>query len=500
MSGIPAHQKHSRKAARSRWQGIALYLPTVIQVIFSAPFRADQEWIVSVPAPQRENRRRSAFLRLILTCALVLLILVLFPAAVFGDAQVASLWRLGLVTLLAAISLFLNTRERTTEAGILFISTTIALTLDYLVTNPDGLDVQAILTLTFFAVFILITGLILPGWATWSLAGISVAITIASVFLLPLAPPLRSALADPAQLRFAIAGPLILLQVFVALFSWIAARSNKATVQAVSQAFAREQELSLLKDQFITNVNHELRTPLMAMDGYIKLLRLRHQALSPERRGDLIEKAARAGDNLVTLVTSILETQRLGQTAEDFIPTSIPLRATIEAAIRLAAAHIETSKTAESGERALHLHVPEDMVAWAEPVRVQQIFTNLLSNAVKYSPAGTPIEVSARVVPSRWDASQGIRQGLRGHQSLIEITIQDFGFGIPPDQIPLLFERFVRLPRDLASNIAGNGLGLYLCRSFAEAMGGKIWVESTGVPGEGSTFHLQLPVPPPGAA
>src|SRR6185437_7901459 len=157
-------------------------------------------------------------------------------------------------------------------------------------------------------------------------------------------------------------------------------------------------------------------------------------------------------------------TQRLEQSAEDFTPASIPLRETIEAAIRLAAAQIETSQTAESGERALRLHISEDMTAWAEPVRLQQIFTNLLSNAVKYSPAGTPIDVSAWVVPSRWDASQGIRQGLRNQQSLIEITIRDFGFGIPPDQIPLLFERFVRLPRDLASNIAGNGLGLYLCR------------------------------------
>ncbi|HLW00273.1 MAG TPA: ATP-binding protein [Ktedonobacterales bacterium] len=64
----------------------------------------------------------------------------------------------------------------------------------------------------------------------------------------------------------------------------------------------------------------------------------------------------------------------------------------------------------------------------------------------------------------------------------------------------MLFQRFVHLPRDLASGIAGKGPGLYLCRSFAEAMGSKVWVESSGVPGEGSTFHLQLPVPPPGAA
>ncbi len=79
---------------------------------------------------------------------------------------------------------------------------------------------------------------------------------------------------------------------------------------------------------------------------------------------------------------------------------------------------------------------------------------------------------------------------------MVEIVVRDHGHGIPPEQIPLLFERFVRLPRDLASNVTGNGLGLYLCRVLAEAMGGRIWAESTGVEGEGSAFHVLLPAPP----
>jgi two-component system sensor histidine kinase BaeS len=75
----------------------------------------------------------------------------------------------------------------------------------------------------------------------------------------------------------------------------------------------------------------------------------------------------------------------------------------------------------------------------------------------------------------------------------VEIIVRDYGQGIPPDQLSLLFNRFVRLPRDLASNVAGTGLGLYLCRVFAQGMGGTITAESSGVPGEGTAFTLRLP-------
>jgi signal transduction histidine kinase len=81
---------------------------------------------------------------------------------------------------------------------------------------------------------------------------------------------------------------------------------------------------------------------------------------------------------------------------------------------------------------------------------------------------------------------------------MIQVTIRDYGQGIPPDQAPLLFNRFVRLPRDLASSISGNGLGLYLCRLYVEAMGGRIWLTSSGQPGDGSAFQVLLPAAPTG--
>ncbi len=77
---------------------------------------------------------------------------------------------------------------------------------------------------------------------------------------------------------------------------------------------------------------------------------------------------------------------------------------------------------------------------------------------------------------------------------MAQITVKDYGLGVPPDQIGLLFKRFMRLERDIASKVTGTGLGLAICRAYVEAMGGTIWVESTGVVGEGSSFSFTVRV------
>jgi signal transduction histidine kinase len=75
----------------------------------------------------------------------------------------------------------------------------------------------------------------------------------------------------------------------------------------------------------------------------------------------------------------------------------------------------------------------------------------------------------------------------------MRIRVRDTGPGIPPEEQGMLFQQFVRLKRDLAGTIRGSGLGLYLCRQFVESMGGRIWVESSGISGEGSSFCFTLP-------
>ncbi len=258
----------------------------------------------------------------------------------------------------------------------------------------------------------------------------------------------------------------------------------------VRVAYERARKLDELKDQFISSVNHELRNPVMLMQGYIELLSLKGETLDPDVRTMLVQNANEAGDNLVELIESILDVRRLDQGMENITPEAV----SVYDAIKTAASLVDP-REAKMVARELRLQVAPNLVIWGEKIRLQQILTNLISNALKYSAPGTPIEISAFVVH---DGQEGSGRGRRGtpERRMAEIVVRDYGLGIPPEQIPLLFQRFVRLPRDLASTVIGNGLGLYLCRVLAEAMGGSIWVESTGVEGEGSTFHLRLPLPP----
>jgi signal transduction histidine kinase len=292
----------------------------------------------------------------------------------------------------------------------------------------------------------------------------------------------------PPQLAASFQAQLPLLASVSITYQWGVATlmvgiwlTYRQTLTALGTAYERAQQLDSLKAQFITHINHELRTPIMTLQGYVEYLRLGHDSLPGEEVQAALAGASRSADTLVALLNNILDIRRI-ETNQTTEPEPVTVREALDAALALIDPRLGSDSV-----RDLHLSIPGDLVVWGDPVRLQQILINLLSNAVKYSAPGTPIEVSGRTV------SAG---PLGPRRQLGEIIVRDFGLGIPPDQIPLLFNRFARLPRELASPVAGTGLGLYLCRVFAEGMGGSIAVESTGVPGEGSTFRLLLPLPP----
>jgi signal transduction histidine kinase len=310
-----------------------------------------------------------------------------------------------------------------------------------------------------------------------------------------------------------LAAPMsILAQWGIAVLQIATLRTSRETLSqlgSLTMAYERVRQLDELKDEFISSVNHELRTPLMAMLGYLEVLKLSVNRASTEQLVNLVEQANQAGADLRHLVDSILETRRQDQTTSNFELQVVNVRAALEVAVRMLDS--ADTQTAPSGRKAppqprdLHIAAAPMLAIWGDQTRLQQILVNLLSNAMKYSPPGTPIVVSAYPAPDQvastllplLDSSKGERRRrVRGEARAVKIVVRDYGLGIPPEQAPLLFQRFARLPRDLASNVIGNGLGLWLCQQLTQAMHGRIWVESTGVVGEGSEFHVLLPAPP----
>ena len=241
-------------------------------------------------------------------------------------------------------------------------------------------------------------------------------------------------------------------------------------------AHKRLQELDQMKDQFMVTASHELRTPLTAVQGYIELLAQFDDQLPWEQRRDFLQKARRGCDELVVMLGNVMDASRLE--VEAGIRPALLKRVSVQEAVESILVLIEPQITQE--QREIYCHMQPHLFALADPARLRQVLMNISVNALKYSLPETPITFRAQAMKDQ-------------KEPCVVISISDKGKGIAPQDQGQLFQRFVRLESDVNSPVRGSGLGLYISRRLIEAMGGKIWIESKGVPGEGSTFHIQLP-------
>jgi signal transduction histidine kinase len=238
-------------------------------------------------------------------------------------------------------------------------------------------------------------------------------------------------------------------------------------------AYEQQRQLNELKNQFILNVNHELRSPLTVVSGYLSLLLDKQKHIDQEAQETYLRSAIRSCGELQTLTNDVLDSLMITNDKELLEMEDIPIAGVAQEVV----AHFASNG---DRERPIRVNIPEHIVARGNDRCLRQVLRNLLSNACKYSPRNKPVTISATVSASP-DAQ-------------VCVSVKDEGPGIPPDQIPLLFGQFVRLKRDLAGTVRGSGLGLYISKNLVEAMGGRIWVESAGIAGEGSRFCFTLPL------
>ncbi|MBI2567712.1 MAG: hypothetical protein HYV63_11835 [Candidatus Schekmanbacteria bacterium] len=238
---------------------------------------------------------------------------------------------------------------------------------------------------------------------------------------------------------------------------------------------AENRELRVLdkkKSDFVNIVAHELRTPLTSITGFSELMLKKGHLKSQETLQRYYGIIHSESDRLSRIINNLLDLSRIrsGKTEMEFVPTRF---------VEL----IETATTnlrIQAEERRITLQVDSagaDATLVLDRDKITQVLINLLSNAIKYTPEGGEVNVTGQ-------PSNG------GYM----LSVVDNGVGIPPKDLPLIFDEFHRVNNDASRQVRGTGLGLAITKSIIEAHGGRIWVKSEV--GKGSEFSFVLPADP----
>lgn len=214
---------------------------------------------------------------------------------------------------------------------------------------------------------------------------------------------------------------------------------------------------------FIANAAHELRTPLTNLQGYLEALRDGVIAPTPEQFGSLHEEAQRLVRLSRSLDALAENDRRDGQGASQDFDLAQAVRSAFEVA----------RPAFEAKDIGVDLSIPEHLVARAEPDGVAQVLANLLQNATRYTPRG---------------GHASIRAESRRAQALVSIT--NSGDGIPPEDLPHIFERFYRVEKSRDAARGGAGIGLAIVKQIVEAAGGTVGAESKD---HSTRFWFSLP-------
>ncbi|MEO8217309.1 MAG: ATP-binding protein, partial [Acidobacteriota bacterium] len=233
------------------------------------------------------------------------------------------------------------------------------------------------------------------------------------------------------------------------------------------EARRKLEDLSRLKDEFLSIASHELRTPVTSIKGYTQLARTLINENDLKTAEEYLVVALDQIDRMSRLILELLDVSRIETGRLDIRRERLPWSKFVREIVK----HHHTY----AGTRLFHISAVEsDVVVEGDRDRLEQVLANLLDNAVKYSPDGTDISVKVRTEPDR-----------------VITAISDQGMGIPPDEIGQIFERFHRGRQVSSTNYGGLGLGLYISKQIVERHGGTIWVESRE--GAGTTFYFSLP-------
>jgi two-component system, OmpR family, phosphate regulon sensor histidine kinase PhoR len=249
-------------------------------------------------------------------------------------------------------------------------------------------------------------------------------------------------------------------------------RTLKDEVQGAVVVFhdiTRIKQLEVVRQEFVANVSHELRTPLAIFRGYLETLE-DNPGLQPEDRQRILETMKRHSDRLNALVEDLLVLTRLEARQENAEFSTIRIDALFRQLVR------DWGIRSQSGPVELVVETPDDLPSVdADALRLEQVMFNLLENSVAYSNPPRRVVLSASV-------SDGT----------MEIRVADNGIGIPPADLPHIFERFYRVDKARARSSGGTGLGLAIVKHIIQSHHGTVHAESEF--GKGTAIVIRLPL------
>lgn len=250
-------------------------------------------------------------------------------------------------------------------------------------------------------------------------------------------------------------------------------RKDELQAMAKRLTVANEElrRLDVAKSEFISIASHQLRTPLSAIKGYVSLMLEGSYGVVNAKMQDVLDKVYLINSHLASLVDDLLDISRIesGKAEYHFAPTRL------ESVV----SEIADMFAVLARSRGLSLELvppkkplPELML---DESKMREVVSNLVDNALKYTERG------------------GVKVSFEAHARLVRLIVEDTGLGIGQDEMPRLFEKFIRSRSTSVIDVSGTGLGLYVSRNFVEAHGGRIWAESEGL-GRGARFIVELPI------
>lgn len=248
---------------------------------------------------------------------------------------------------------------------------------------------------------------------------------------------------------------------------------DRIMAQSLEEALATAKNANLAKSQFLSNMSHDIRTPMNAIMGFTNLLEA--NADDPERVREYIRKISSSSRHLLSLINDVLDMSKIESGKTELSIIQFSFAELLEEVSTIMAP--QAAAKDQTFEMRMEGHPDEYLMG--DKLRINQILINLLSNAVKYTQVGGHIEFIIKERPNK-----------NPHYTNIRFIVKDDGMGMSKEYLKVIFDPFTRETNSVTNAIQGTGLGMAITRNLVDLMGGNIRVESEL--GVGSTFEVDL--------